>query len=450
MPTRAWSETDRALGLEWYITDTEGIGGKLRQQLDDFIVNEILLDGTVLEASTLQALDHKIRPGSWYWIVVEKRKIDTITVAYKIAKALDIDIDQVSYGGLKDTVALTVQIFSVSSNVDISKINSICNDRVKILKIIRADHQFTTQDIWGNRFIITIREVEKPSIEIINECLRQIESRGLPNYYGYQRFGLKRPNTHIIGKLLIMRRFEEAINEMIGTPWVEEDERIQKAREYFLQGNYSKALEYWPRSLKFMPERTIIEHLAKNPRDYVGALRKLPKNLLRLYVEAYQSYLFNKLLSRRIEKGYSIVFAEVGDHVALLDHYKLPTKHIIFVNSESIKEKVNELIKRGRACLVLPVPGYGIKLLSGVTHDLLREILTEERIDLNMFKCDPLLEAGSAGTFRPASVMPQVDSLNVNEVEKIVKITFKLPRGSYATVFLRELMKPSDPLASGY
>lgn len=444
---RTHSSIDIELGLEWYITDTEGLGGKIRTFVEDFIVEELLIDGTPV---TNPNIEKKVKHGPWCWIVIEKRKIDTITVAYKIARALGLDVREVSYGGLKDTIAVCFQIFSVKANADISRLREVEDDRLRILRVLRADRPFTTQEIWGNKFNIVIREVEKLDEGVVMECLRQIHDRGLPNYYGYQRFGLKRPNTHIIGKYIITGRFEDAVRELIGVPWIEESEDVQKAREYFLKGDYAKALEYWPKSLRFLPERLVIEHLAKNPRDYVGALRKLPTDLLKLYVEAYQSYIFNKLLSKRIEAGLSIRYAEVGDHVALLDHNKLPTKHILYVNSESLKSKVNELITKERACLVLPIPGYDLKLLSGPTHEILRKILNEEGVDLHMFRCPSIPEIRSSGTFRPASVIPIIEKIEINRNDNSIRLVFRLPRGSYATVLLREIMKPSDPLSAGF
>ncbi len=449
MVKRTVSEIDRRIGIEWYITDTEGSGGILRRHLEDFIVEEILLDGTILWSS-LSGKQIKLssRAGGWYWIIIEKRKIDTISISIKISKALNISIRDVTYAGLKDTIAISTQIFSIPSKVDIEKIRNIENDRIRVIDIIQMDRPYTSQEIWGNRFTITIRDVD--NVDVVHSTLRQIEERKLPNYYGYQRFGLQRPNTHIIGKLIILRRFEDAIKELVGTPWIEEPEQISKAREYFLRGDYSKALDFWPKSLRFLPERRVLEHLCRNPRDYVGALRRLPPDLLKLYIESYQSYLFNKILSKRIEKGLSIVYPEVGDYVVLLDHRGLPTKHVIYITSRSILEKAIEQVRRGRMCLVLPVPGYGTRLLEGVTHEIVRNVVDEEDIKLEMFKLKEIPEVDCPGTLRQASIDPIVENVEVDRESRVVRIVFRLVRGSYATVLLREIVKPEDPYRSGF
>lgn len=447
MPIRTLAEIDREIGIEWYVTDTPGTGGRLRTFLEDFIVEEITIDGVVLW-STLSGREIELRDrgSGWYWIVIEKRKIDTITVAYKIARALGLSMREVTYGGLKDTVAVTTQIFSVPDKVSIENIRSIEDDRLKILKIVRAGQPYTSQDMWGNRFTITIREVEKP--ENLEQCLKQISERGLPNYYGYQRFGLQRPNTHIIGKLIILRRFEDALIELLGKPWIEETEDVSKARELFLKGEYCKALEVLPRSLRFLPERRVLEHLCKNPRDHVGALRRLPQDLLKLYIESYQSYLFNKALSKRIELGLSIREAVEGDYVAILDHRGLPTRHIIYVSSRTILEKVNQKIREGKMCLMLPVPGYSTKIMPGVQGEILKSIIKEEGIDLEMFRLREIPEADCPGTFRQASIQPHVE--HYEHSNNIIRIIFRLVRGSYATVLLREIVKPQDPRGAGF
>ncbi len=447
MPTRTSAEVDREIGIEWYITDTAGTGGKLRTFLEDFIVEEITIDGIVLW-STLsgKCIELSDRGSGWYWIVIEKRKIDTITVAYKIARALGLSMREVTYGGLKDTVAVTTQIFSVPERARIENLKSIEDDRLKILKIVRAGQPYTSQEMWGNRFTITVREVERP--QNMEPCLEQIHERGLPNYYGYQRFGLQRPNTHIIGKLIILRRFEDALVELLGKPWIEETEEISKARELFLKGEYCKALEVLPKSLRFLPERRILEHLCRNPRDLIGALRRLPPDLLKLYIESYQSYLFNKALSRRIERGLSIIEAVEGDYVALLDHRGLPTRHVIYVSSRAILDKVNQRIREGKMCLMLPVPGYSTKIMPGVQGEILSNIIKEEGIDLEMFKLREIPEADCPGTFRQASVKPHIESYECSN--NVIRIIFRLVRGSYATVLMREIIKPLDPRSAGF
>ncbi|NPA24052.1 MAG: tRNA pseudouridine(13) synthase TruD [Crenarchaeota archaeon] len=447
MPTRSSADIDRELGLEWYITDVPGTGGRLRTFLEDFIVEEITINGIVIW-STLsgRTIELEDSGSGWCWIAVEKRKIDTITVAFRIARSVEVSIREVTYGGLKDTVAIATQIFSVPSRARIDKLKNVEDDRVKILKIVRAGTPYTSQEMWGNRFTITVRDVERP--ELVDQCLKQVRERGLPNYYGYQRFGLQRPNTHIIGKLIIMRRFEDALVEFLGRPWTEETEEVSKARELFLKGEYCKALEVLPRSMRFLPERRVLEHLCRNPKDVIGAFRKLPPDLLRLYVESYQSYLYNRSLSMRIERALPIREAVEGDYVAVLDHRGLPTRHIIYVSSRSILDKVNQKIREGKMCLMLPVPGYSTRIMPGPQGEILRSVIKDEGISLDMFRLHEMPEADCPGTFRQASITPLIESLEKNE--KIIRITFRLARGSYATVLLREIIKPQDPRSSGF
>ena len=441
MPLPSHSRLDYHLGMDWYVTDTSSIGGKLRTRPEDFTVIEICKDGkTVLE------LEYSDKLGSWCWIVIEKRSIDTISTAILLSRKLGIGLRDITYAGLKDSNALTYQIYSVR-NVSIDFLRSIdLGVNVKIKKILIADKPFTSSEIFGNFFIIRVKDIEG-NADRIDECISQVLSRGLPNYYGYQRFGIKRPNSHIIGKFIIQRKFEEAIHELISHKYSHEDDRVLKAREHAEKGNYLKALEYFPKSIKYLPERLVLKHLCTNPKDYVGALRRMPKDLLKLYIESYQSYLFNKFLSERLRRNLPINRAVPGDLVVLLDEYGLPTRHVVKV-SESMVDKVNELILKGRYALALTLPGYNSKIQDTTQGDVELKVLKEERIDLSMFKVKAIPEISLKGGYRLASIKPLSISWKIEHHDLI--ISFKLVRGSYATILIRELMKPEDPLSSGF
>jgi len=73
---------DNFVGMLYYITDCEGIGGRVKQSLEDFIVEEVLLDGQVVPTSITNKPLPKItsKPGPWVWLIVEKRGVDAITL----------------------------------------------------------------------------------------------------------------------------------------------------------------------------------------------------------------------------------------------------------------------------------------------------------------------------------------------------------------------------------
>ncbi len=174
----------------------------------------------------------------------------------------------------------------------------------------------------------------------------------------------------------------------------------------------------------------------------MNALRKLPRELLNLYVESYQSYLFNLALSERIGRGLPINRALPGDIVALLDEHGLPTKHVIHVN-ETMVDKVNELVIKGRAIPVGHLVGYNTKFPPGIQSDIELNVLRREGVDLLMFMVKSIPRLSVRGGYRP--LFTKLVIIGINLVNYELNIVFRLPRGNYATVFLRELMKSKHP-----
>ncbi|GAB6948304.1 tRNA pseudouridine(13) synthase TruD [Vulcanisaeta sp. JCM 16161] len=444
MPLASEAWLDRYVGMNYYITDCEGVGGRVKERLEDFIVEEVLIDGQVVPTSiTGKPLPRIVgRPGPWVWMIIEKRGIDAITLLLILSRRLGVSPRDISFGGLKDAVAVTSQVVSVRG-ISINDIPSDFGRGIKVLNAVSMDRAFITSDIWGNEFTIRVRNIDVSRKDNINCIINQLMERGLPTYYGYQRFGLKRPNSHVIGKHIVFGEFEDAVNELLAHAYPMEPPRIREVREFIVRtGDYSKALELMPRNYRYYPERAVLRQLASNPRDFVNALRRLPRELLNLYVESYQSYLFNLALSERIGRGLPINRALPGDIVVLLDEHGLPTKHVIYVN-ESMVDKVDELIVKGRAIPVGHLIGYNTKLLPGPQGDIELSVLRREGVDLSMFMVKSIPKLSVRGGYRPLFTKPII--ININLIGNELSMVFRLPRGNYATVLLRELMKSGQP-----
>ena len=444
MPLLSEAWLDRHVGMNYYISDCEGIGGRVKQSIEDFIVEEVLIDGQVVPTSLTQKPMPRInsKPGPWTWMIIEKRGIDAITLLLILSRKLGVNTRDISFGGLKDTIAVTSQIVSVRG-VSLSGIPNDFGRNIKVLNAVGMDRAFTIKDIWGNEFTIRVRGINESRRDNIACIISQVMERGLPTYYGYQRFGLKRPNSHIIGKYIILGKFEEAISELLAHAYPMEPPRIREVREFIARTeDYAKALELIPKGYRYYPERVVLRHLSSNPRDFANAIRKLPHELLTIYVEAYQSYIFNLVLSERIGKNLPINTAVPGDMVVLLDEHGLPTRHMIHV-TETMVDKVNELVKMGRAVPVAHMVGQSTKPLPGLQGDIELEILRREGVDPSMFRVKSIPRLSIRGGYRPLFVKPLI--FNVSGSGNDLTLVFRLPRGNYATVFLRELMKSMTP-----
>jgi tRNA pseudouridine13 synthase len=154
-------------------------------------------------------------------------------------------------------------------------------------------------------------------------------------------------------------------------------------------------------------------------------------------VHAYQSYLFNRLLSRRLRSGLPLDRAVEGDVVCFARGGLPDASRTGKVTQDSL-EAVNRLAARGRAFVTLPLLGYQSDLAAGAVGEMQREILAGEGVTLEGFKVEACPELGSPGARRAALLRCEIVAYVEDDV---AELQFFLPPGSYATVVLREYMK---------
>lgn len=444
---------DIFLGLEVYVSDSPGIGGKIKEEITDFIVREITLDGKICSGK----LEIQESKGDYTCFVMEKRGIDTLTAFRIIARFFGISSKRFSAAGLKDAKAITFQLVCVDniSPENLKKFHDTGN-KVFIHSIFKLPFKIKPGMLLGNQFEITIRNpIVKQHSELekrIKDILDEIKvAGGIPNYYGYQRFGTIRPNTHIIGKYIISKKFEEAVKEILTHIYPYESPKVKEARKFLHETwNFKKALDLFPKRLHH--ERKLIYYLADHPNDYIGALRNLPIQVRRLYIGAYQAYLFNKVISRRLKKGY--LFNEVlsGDIVILKYKNNYDYRGRILRVTEGMINKINKLLKDRQAVIAHNVFGYKSIISHGIPGEIELEILEEENVSIDDFKIKHMPEVSSKGNLRPASFYPKDFTYEIFSINDNFRINTKfiLGKGIYATVFLRELMKPNNIIEAGF
>jgi tRNA pseudouridine13 synthase len=200
----------------------------------------------------------------------------------------------------------------------------------------------------------------------------------------------------------------------------------------------------------------MLRHLVEKPRDFVGSFKRLPVRLQELFVQAYQSYLFNRFLSGRIRNGFSLNTAEVGDYVVSVERSGLPMIKTGKLVSAGNLAKTNRMIEAKRMRVALPLVGVRQGLSQGASGEIERQILEAEAAKPADFRVDAIPEMSGRGELR-AIISPvrdfrvdEISSATKNSSEYEVGLRFMLLRGSYATVVLREIMKPRDPIAAGF
>jgi len=436
------------VGIEVYASTGRGIGGVIKRTPEDFIVEEVLVDGS--EASIRlegEKLDDLAEHGRYLICILVKRGWDTLLAIEEVAKALGITSDRVGFAGIKDAEALTAQYISIGG-VPASRVAEVNINGLAIKPLGFSSEKITPMKLFGNRFTITVRSVklgEKTVRRRIQYIARELEDfGGIPNYFGHQRFGTIRPITHLVGKYIVKGDFENAMLTFLTYVSPFENPRVREVRRELRETmDFKRALKSFPEILIY--ERLALMHLSKRTGDYVGAFHKLPVNLRKLFVQSYQSYLFNRFLSTRIKRGIPLKEAQVGDYSVTLSSGGLPTRILIMVEESNISS-VNEAIKEGKMALALPLIGPGQSTSKGVQGEIEREILEEEGVSEEDFKRARIIKVDPHGGFRTALEKIVnfkagiISGENSNEVS--VKFRFTLHKGTYATIVLREFMKP--------
>ncbi len=395
---------------------------------EEFIVEEITLDGSVLEVGK-NVKKPNAPNGKFCHFVLEKKLWNTSQALNAIARYLRSGRKRFNAAGAKDRNAVTVQLCSGFA----LKPEQLLSVKIKDININGAwlaSEKLKLGDLLGNRFTITLTEQNaggEVSAEKIEKKAR--ESNYLfPNLFGPQRFGSLRQNSQVIGKLFIEEKWNDAVlNFLTYTDGMERNkEAIDARKKLASELDFKAALDYYPSHLKF--ERTILGHLVQHPTDYIGALRKLPRHTLLLFLHAYQSYLFNILLRRRIESK-TLFDLEKGQR------YCEATGDFGFPDDSVIKTAGGNFTEEVVSGKVFPVANL-VGTDSELTEDE-KNLLEVEGVAQAQFNLKSMPELSSKGTVR--TILAPISDFAVLSRDH-AKITFALPSGSYATVALAYLL----------
>ena len=443
------------IGIYGYASKTEGIEGKIREKVEDFIVEEVTPEGEILKVG--KDYGFNVEKRSRYLVfLLEKYNWDTFKAIDVLARHLNVKPENFSFAGIKDKRAITIQRVSVWRVRPEDLLNVKING-LYIRGCWYSDNKVSIGDLWGNRFRITIRKINLDQNETqhrVKRVLSEIkEIGGVPNFFGFQRFGTKRPMNHIIGKYIVKGQFRDAVIKFLTETAPYEDEKTKEARLTLREDlDFKKAAEIFPDYLWY--EKRMLKFLANHPKSYISALRLIPKQLRIMFTHSYTSYLFNKFVSYRMKmEALNEVFE--GDIILKVGKNDLPSDEAHEVSSSNIKEIQRE-IRTGRAVVALPLVGYGIKIPRGETGEIIKKVLEEEGIKPEDFRVKSMPELSVKGAYRSIVLKikdfevigPVGDELNPSTLKILMQ--FSIPRGGYATTVLREFMKPRDPILSGF
>jgi len=395
-------EIDSRIGIDVYSTEFNGIGGKIRVNDEDFMVSEVL-------SETSQRLIKEVSGYAVYKLT--KRKIDTNHALSDIFRKKRIRLKSL---GLKDAAAITEQY--VCSTNKSNAIENFSAQRYSLSKIGFVKKPLSKKDMVGNHFKIKISDCSD-GLENFSEQNRIL------NFYGYQRFGSKRPITHLIGKAILQRRFDKVIDIILSyTSPFDSKENTEIREKLSDRNNYSKYFDKIPPQMDI--ERIVLKEMVST-NDPIKSFKAIPLSLRRFYIQAYQSYLFNKTLSNSFLAGEDVFGPQEGD---------------VCFDSKGI---IGKYLKGLDQILAIPFIGYSYYKKTRFDY-YISKILEFEEIRPKDFFIKEMQEISSEGGFRQASMNCSDFTAKNNTVE------FTLSRGSFATILLREIMKPKDPISSGF
>jgi tRNA pseudouridine13 synthase len=412
---------ERDLGIRWYASDDNGIGGRLRATAEDFIVEEI-------------PAEKKQTSGPYLICRLTKKNWELQHAVKEIAKRLGISHRRIGWAGTKDRNAVTTQWISLY-NVTPSQAAAVSLKDITLEPIGQSNEGLSLGDLLGNRFDIVIRDPDPGDLDGRVRSVSETVATGVPNYFGLQRFGAIRPVTHRVGEWILKGDYEQAVLTYIGMEFPGEPEGIRTIRSAFCATrDPAPALHALPVQMNY--ERAMLHHIVERPGDYTGALQVLPPKLLSMFVSAFQSYLFNLALSRRIDDGFALDDPQPGDRLLFANGR---TDTVTAANSSAVKIH----LKRGRCTIALFMPGKEKFEAKTPGEQATEALLAEYGITPEDFeRASVFVRTKYEGAWRPALLRTEIQSAIEGES---LHLKFSLPPGHYATTVCREFMK-ADPV----
>ena len=352
----------------WRRLHGESLGtGQLKQSLNDFVVEEQL--GFVPSGS-----------GEHIFLWLEKTNLNTAFVAEEIAKFANLPLRNITYAGRKDKFALTRQWFGVHiANHEAPDWDNFALEGAKILDVTRNDRKLRVGVLKGNKFEVTIRNIQFSGDNTENDLIRRLElikERGAPNYYGSQRFGE------------IRLKPQEGENTSI---------------KQISGGNLALA------------EKLLEGEQIRN------------RNKRSMAISALRSWLFNEVIHQRIEQN-CFTKAMLGDAM------QLSGSNSFFVNDEAQEQTtIESRLTANDINITAPLWGNG-KLHTSQTA----KTFELHCIDAYKSITQTLNELGLKQERRAIRIVPE--NFEWQYKSNVLTLSFSLPSGCFATSIVRELM----------
>jgi tRNA pseudouridine13 synthase len=410
-------QVDSRAGIDCYCTSFAGTGGSIKHGSEGFMVSELVDESLDVSLS----YDEKHR---YPLYVLEKQDIDSNHALFEIERELHMRFRVM---GIKDAKAVTTQ-YAGMERVMRNPPAELRSRHTRLTLRGFTKHPLEKRFLAGNKFEIRIYNVRSSDL---SGFVPQISKVG--NFYGLQRFGSERLVTHLVGREIVKRNFTQAVELLLSYTTEFDSQMSREIRNRCTDPrNYQQVLKMLPRGMDI--ERQVLSALVAG-RNAIAALRAVPIMIRRLFVQAYQAYIFNRCLSRAIMRGEDLLQPQAGDLCFEMEGL-ITFGRIIKYNPHSNTKLVP----------AIRMAGYSFQPGKGRFENITRAILYEEKVAPKDFYIKEMQELSQQGGFRQASLW----CTDFWYERDPMRVSFKLPKGSYATTLLREIIKPDDPIRSGF
>ena len=359
-----------------------------------------------------------------------KQSIGTPEVINAVVERWKIPRRRISYGGLKDKHALTTQFVTVSHGPK----KPLSQNSFELQYLGQVDRPFTAADIDGNRFTIVLRNMTAEAVELAQSAAEDVRRDGLPNYFDDQRFGSLGYSGDWIAREWCLGNWERTLWLALADPHPDDrsGEKKQKTLLRDLWGRWAECKKALDRSHR----RSIVTFLADKESagkliDFRGAFCNVNVDLRGLYLSAFQSALWNRMLDRRLRTNAA---------TESIIPFELKSGPVCFVTSPSSPAESDNAPLEDE----LPLPSARGKLDEGPTLDLINSVVAEEGLEKRQLRVKyPRDSFFSKSSRKTVIAIPELQ-FEVSDDElyskrKKVTLAFDLPRGSYATILVKRL-----------
>uniref|UniRef100_UPI00398ED770 pseudouridylate synthase 7 homolog isoform X2 n=1 Tax=Pristiophorus japonicus TaxID=55135 RepID=UPI00398ED770 len=389
--------------------------------------------------------------GSYCHFVLYKENKDTMDAINVLSKFLRVKPNIFSYMGTKDKRAITVQEIAVVKITAqrLSHLNK-CLMNFKLGNFSYKKYPLKLGELQGNHFTVVLRNITG-SNEQVEQAMTSLRDIGFINYYGMQRFGTTAVPTYQVGKAILHNKWSEVMDLILKPRPGERGYMVKCREEWAKTKDPEAALKKLP--VKRCVEGQLLRGLAKyGMKNIVSAFGMIPRNNRLMYIHSYQSYVWNKLVSKRIE--------EYG--------LKVVSGDLVLKGVTAVPIEESEVEKHSIHDIVMPLPGFDVLYPKHKIGKAYEEMMAADGLDINNMR-HKIRDYSLSGAYRKIIIRPQNVTWGIlvyddnkiplvhTDVEKLegtslpesskggkfqaLKMDFSLPPSTYATMAIREVLK---------